>query len=241
MRSVGIVVASLGAAAAFQPALCPTVRAARGNAPAISCSAVDRRSAVLGALSWGLLATPAFAYDAIPEVAADFEALEKKRAAQLAADKIKAKELNAKVAKIEAATTPQQFVAAADEIALWVIGNGKFPEGVKVKSVVERVKIAYDDQPIIVYPCKNNRSGQCERHDIAVEDAMQQLMNQMRKYSMIQVPLPPHLGSSSSSSGSSRRRRRRDGSSDSSSSGGSHHDDRGRTTPPPATHYEPIV
>ena len=95
MRSVGIVVCSLGAAAAFQPA-CPTVRAARGSAPAIACSAVDRRSAVLGALSWGLLATPAFAYDAIPEVAADFEALEKARSASLAADKIKAKDVELK-------------------------------------------------------------------------------------------------------------------------------------------------
>ena len=142
---------------------------------------------MLGALSWGLLATPAFAYDAIPEVAADFEALEKARSASLAADKIKAKDLMSKVAKIEAATSPQEFVAAADQVALWVIGNGKFPEGVKVKGVVERVKIAYDDQPVIRYPCKNNRSGQCERHDIAVEDAMQQLMNQMRKYSMIQL------------------------------------------------------
>merc|ERR1719247_2404090 len=161
MRAVGIVVCSLGAAAAFQPA-CPTVRAARGNAPA-------------------------FAYDAIPEVAADFEALEKNRAATLAADKIKAKELNALIQKIEAGTSPQEFVAAADQIALWVIGNGKFPEGVKVKSAVERVKIAYDDQPIIKYPCKTSRSGSCERHDVAVEDAMQQLMNQMRKYSMIQL------------------------------------------------------
>merc|ERR1719426_251583 len=149
MRAVGIVVCSLGAAAAFQPA-CPTVRAARGNAAA-------------------------------------FEALEKNRAATLAADKIKAKELNARIAKIEAATSPQEFVAAADQIALWVIGNGKFPEGVKAKSAVERVKIAYDDQPIIRYPCKTSRSGSCERHDVAVEDAMQQLMNQMRKYSMIQL------------------------------------------------------
>ena len=68
-----------------------------------------------------------------------------------------------------------------------MIGNGKFPEGVKVKSVVERVKIAYDDMPIVRFPCKNNRSGSCERHDVAVEDAMQQVMNQMRKYSMIQA------------------------------------------------------
>jgi hypothetical protein len=180
-------VCSLGAAAALQPALCPTVRAARGNALAISCSAVDRRSAVLGALSWGLLAAPALAYDAIPEVAADFEALEKARAIAAAGDKIKTKELNAKVAKIESASTPQEFVAAADGIAIWVIGNGKFPEGVKVKSVVERVKIAYDDMPIVRFPCKNNRSGSCERHDVAVEDAMQQVMNQMRKYSMIQL------------------------------------------------------
>jgi len=116
MRAVGIVVCSLGAAAALQPALCPTVRVARGNALTISCSAVDRRSAVLGALSWGLLAAPALAYDAIPEVAADFEALEKARAIAAAGDKIKTKELNAKVAKIEAASTPQEFVAAADGV-----------------------------------------------------------------------------------------------------------------------------
>ena len=114
--AVGIVVCSLGAAAALQPALCPTVRAARGNAPAISCSAVDRRSAVLGALGWGLLAAPAFAYDAIPEVSADFEALEKARVIAAASDKIKTKELNSKVAKIESATTPQEFVAAADDV-----------------------------------------------------------------------------------------------------------------------------
>jgi hypothetical protein len=116
MRAVGIVVCSLGAAAALQPALCPTVRVARGNALTISCSAVDRRSAVLGALSWGLLAAPALAYDAIPEVAADFEALEKARAIAAAGDKIKTKELNAKVAKIESASTPQEFVAAADGV-----------------------------------------------------------------------------------------------------------------------------
>ena len=114
--AVGIVVCSLGAAAALQPALCPTARAVRGNSLAISCSAVDRRSAVLGALGWGLLAAPAFAYDAIPEVSADFEALEKKRVLALAEDKIKTKELNKKVAVIESAETPQQFVAAADDV-----------------------------------------------------------------------------------------------------------------------------
>ena len=107
--AVGIVVCSLGAAAALQPALCPTVRAARGNAPAVTMSVVDRRSAVLGALGWGLLAAPAFAYDAIPEVSADFEALEKARVLEAASDKLKSKELNVKVAKIEAATTPQEF------------------------------------------------------------------------------------------------------------------------------------
>ena len=229
--AVGIVVCSLGAAAALQPALCPTVRAARGNAPAVTMSVVDRRSAVLGALGWGLLAAPAFAYDAIPEVSADFEALEKARVLEAASDKLKSKELNIKVAKIEAATSPQEFVAAADDvraprcgperagmdpgltyaasraqIAVWVIGNGKFPQGVKVKSVVERVKISYDDMPIVRFPCKNNRSGSCERHDIAVEDAMQQVMNQMRKYSMIQARPPPRGSSGGSSSSGSRSR-----------------------------------
>jgi len=95
------------------------------------------------------------------------------------------------------------YAVGRSQIAIWVIGNGKFPEGVKVKSVVERVKIAYDDMPIVRFPCKNNRSGSCERHDVAVEDAMQQVMNQMRKYSMIQVRPPCPCSSSSSSSSSS--------------------------------------
>ena len=56
-----------------------------------------------------MLAAPAFAYDAIPEVSADFEALEKARVLEAASDKLKSKELNVKVAKIEAATTPQEF------------------------------------------------------------------------------------------------------------------------------------
>jgi hypothetical protein len=144
---------------------------------------------VLGALSLGLLAVPEVgtAYDSIPEVAADFGALEAKLKEKAAEDKIKSKELNAVVAKIDNAKTADEFVAAADGIALWVIGYGKFPEGVKVKAVVERVKAAYDEQPLIRYPCKSSRQGFCERHEYAVEDAMTQVTNQMRKYSMIQL------------------------------------------------------
>ena len=145
---------------------------------------------MLGALGCSLLAVgPAasLAYDAIPEVAADFGALEKARKEAAAADDKKTKALLAKVKNIESVSGPQEFVAAADELALYVIGEKRIPEGVKIKEVVNRIKLSYDDLPEIKYKCKETRSGFCTRKDPNAEDAMQQLMNQLRKYSMIQL------------------------------------------------------
>ena len=74
---------------------------------------------MLGALGCSLLAVgPAasLAYDAIPEVAADFGALEKARKEAAAADDKKTKALLAKVKNIESVSGPQEFVAAADEV-----------------------------------------------------------------------------------------------------------------------------
>merc|ERR1719230_2486015 len=187
MRSMPLLstLALAGGAEALQPTVSSAVRPSR-HAP-ISCSASwDRRSAVLGALGCGLLvAGPAasLAYDAIPEVAPDFGALEKARREAAVIDGQKTKALLAKVKNLEAVTKPEEFVSAADELALYVIGEKKIPEGVKIKEVVNRIKLTYDDLPSIKYKCKDTRSGICERKDIQVEDAMQQLMNQLRKYS----------------------------------------------------------
>lgn len=177
------------AAAGFQPTSPLSARVTSRSGP-VECSAMDRRSAVLGALGCGLLAAaPAasLAYDAIPEVKPDFEKLERQRAEQALKDRGKIKELNEKVKVLESATKNEEFVASADDLALWVIGEKRFPDGVKVKELVNRIKLTYDDMPVIKYKCKETRSGICETHDPRVEDAMTGLMGQMRKYSMIQL------------------------------------------------------
>merc|ERR1719364_215486 len=102
-----LVVSSL----ALQQPFLSTARGASRVSP-LACSAVDRRSAVLGALGCGLLAVApsARAYDAIPEVSADFEKLEKLRAEAIARDAPKVKLLNAKVKQLEGASTTEEFV-----------------------------------------------------------------------------------------------------------------------------------
>ena len=175
-------------AAALQPSVPHSAR--RANQAAISCSASWDRRAIVGVLGTSLLgAVPALssAYDAIPTVDADFAKLEQLRAEQKIRDAPIVKKLNAKVKVIEEATTAKEFISGADDLAVYVIGLGKFPEGVRVKELVQRIKISYDDLPITKYKCKETRSGICETHGPDVEDAMQQLMNQMRKYSMIQL------------------------------------------------------
>ena len=120
MASLRVFLLSLSSAAALQPALCLTARHAHCQAPAISCSAVDRRSAVRTLLGCGVLAVaPAasLAYDAIPSVSADFEALEKARAAAAVKDKVKTKELQKKLAVMDTVKTPQEFVSAADDVS----------------------------------------------------------------------------------------------------------------------------
>lgn len=175
---------------ALQPTPPLGARAVTSRSGPIACSAIDRRSAVFGALGCGLLAAvPAasVAYDAIPEVKPDFAKLEQQRAEQAFKDRGKIKILNEKVKALESASKNEEFVAAADDLALWVVGEKRFPDGVKVKELVNRIKLTYDDMPIIKFKCKETRSGICTTHDPRVEDTMTSLMNEMRKSSMIQL------------------------------------------------------
>merc|ERR1719164_178380 len=134
---------------ALQPTPPLGARAVTSRSGPIACSAIDRRSAVFGALGCGLLAAvPAasVAYDAIPEVKPDFAKLEQHRAEQAMKDRGKIKILNEKVKTLEAASKNEEFVAGTD------------------------------DMPTLKYKCKETRSGICTTHDPRVEDAMTSLM-----------------------------------------------------------------
>ena len=64
------------------------------------------------------------AYDAIPTVEPDFAAMEKQRSERLAKSNKKTAELNAKLKVLQEATNAKGFIDAADDMALWVIGEG---------------------------------------------------------------------------------------------------------------------
>ena len=121
-------------------------------------------------------ATGASAYDAIPEVQTDFAASERVSSARKSSypcagffekplsrlprltpsqlrkeradlDAKRTKKLLEKLAPLEASTNEADFIAAADDLALYVIGEGSVPEGIKVKEFVKRITGALEALP----------------------------------------------------------------------------------------------
>ena len=96
------------------------------GAPSTAAPPLGRRQAVATAFSMAtaLVADRAGAYDSIPQVEPDFAAMEKLREERLAKSAKKTVELKGKVVKVQAAKDGGQFIKAADEMAVWVIGEG---------------------------------------------------------------------------------------------------------------------
>ena len=69
------------------------------------------------------------AYDSIPTVDADFAKAEQLRAQREAVAKKQTAVVNKYVKAIEATTNKDDFIKAADDFALYVVGEQKFPEG----------------------------------------------------------------------------------------------------------------
>ena len=112
----------------YSAALLPTaaLKVTTGVSPAPATAAVGRRQAIataIGAVS-ALGADRVTAYDAIPTVEPDFAAMEKQRAERLAKSNKKTAELNAKLRTLQDANNAKGFIEAADDMALWVIGEG---------------------------------------------------------------------------------------------------------------------
>jgi len=157
-----------------------------------SAGAVTRRdvaTAAAGLLGAFALPLAAPAFDTIPTVDADFAKTEKERAERAAISKAKTKEINNFIRAIETAEDKGKFIEACDKYAVWVIGEGKFPEGVPIKPMVARIRDAYEDLPKKKFRCPPTRdnNGICYSPGQDAEEAYEALIKQIRKYSLILV------------------------------------------------------
>lgn len=129
------------------------------------------------------------AYDTLPGIDADFAKTEKERQerAQIAA--VKTAEVNGYIRAIETAADKNAFIEACDKYAVYIIGEGKFPEGVPIKPMVSRIRDAYEDLPKKKYRCPATRdnNGVCLSPGQDAEEAYEALIKQIRKYSLILV------------------------------------------------------
>lgn len=186
IRSFALV---LGTASALQ---LPSAGVASRSAAASSTGPIARRQALAtigSAMAALATATGASAYDAIPEVQTDFAASERLRKERADLDAKRTKKLLEKLAPLEASTNEADFITAADELALYVIGEGSVPEGIKVKEFVKRITGALEALPQKKYSCEATRTnnGICYTPGKGATAAYDSLIKQLRKYSMIQL------------------------------------------------------
>ena len=156
-----------------------------------AASSLGRRQAVSAAFgaAAALVAERVSAYDSIPQIEPDFAEMEKQRAARQAVADKKTAQLKAKAKGMANAKTGAEFITAADDMALWVIGEGKIPEGVKMKPFVADLKEYYEAPPKKSYACEMTRTnkGICYTPGKDVEVAFDALLKELRTYSKIQL------------------------------------------------------
>lgn len=187
-----ILIAPLVASAALQTGVSSTVSKGSVSTASSAAPLMGRRAAVsaAGVFAAGLLSSAAAnAYDALPSVEADFAEAEKRRKEKEARDVKKTAELVPLLKAIERSSTVDEFIPACDKLALWVIGEGSVPDGLGIKNIVARIKVAYDDLPKKGFKCEKTRdnNGICFGPGQEATGAYEALLRELRKYSMIQL------------------------------------------------------
>ena len=92
-------------------------------------------------------------------------------------------QFDAKIFAVEQSFTEREFVTASDELALYVIGQGRIPEGIPISIAVARIRAAYNILPRYSYPCESGGRTQCFTHAAQVEASYAALLRELRKYS----------------------------------------------------------
>lgn len=125
----------------------------------------------------------ASAYDSVPAVSADFEAMEKKRLARQAMEKKNLERIKPLLAKVSSAQTAQEFSDASDELAVWIIGEGSLPPGIDAEEVRDTIQDAYEALPKVKYACEPTRTnnGVCSSPGPIADPAYKAVINELRK------------------------------------------------------------
>ena len=144
-----------------------------------------RRAVVCTGTALGLLVPAAHSlaseYQDLASVqAAQFKAAEEARTARRLLDAASSREFEARVGALERSFRADEFVASCDGLALYVIGQGRIPEGVQLGLAVGRIRATYNLLPRFEVPCEGSK--RCFTHGSAVEGAYSALLRELRRY-----------------------------------------------------------
>mmetsp|Transcript_26760 Transcript_26760/g.66189 ORF Transcript_26760/g.66189 Transcript_26760/m.66189 type:complete len:199 (+) Transcript_26760:16-612(+) len=146
-----------------------------------------RRSAL--GLGWvathGFTPLTAQAYDSVKSAEPTFEELEKKRLARRAQMESSRKRVKPYLDALTSAADGKSFAKAADDLSLWLIGEGKLPEGLDASLIRDLIQDAYKALPMEKYYCEETRTNQgiCFTPGPAAEDAYKAVIRELRKAS----------------------------------------------------------
>ena len=101
-----------------------------------------------------------FTDDTIKQSAADFDALEKKRLERAAKAEKNKKRVQPFLNAITEAGSAESFAKATDDLALWLIGEGKLPEGLDAPGIRDIIQDSFEALPTVKYSCLATRTNQ---------------------------------------------------------------------------------
>ncbi len=148
--------------------------------------AIGRRTFVreLGALGAAAAVLPAAAFDSMPDADAQFAELEKRRKERKQMEKINRDRIKPFLKKIVNAENKNAFADACDELSLWLIGEGRLPEGIDPASVRDAITDSYELLPTTPYECDRTRdnNGICYSPGQPADGAYKAALKELRKY-----------------------------------------------------------
>ena len=123
-------------------------------------------------------------YDSIQASSMDLDAMEKARKKREEEIQRNRKAIQPYIKKLIGTTTPVEFSDACDELTVWIIGQGKLPEGIDAKQVRDALQDTYEALPQKAYACEMTRTnkGVCFSPGEPADSAYESAITQLRKY-----------------------------------------------------------
>ena len=134
--------------------------------------------------------------DKVASIDPDFEKLEKLRAERAARYAQNKARIQPFLDALQASTDQQSFSTAADELALWIIGEGCLPEGLDAPLIRDSIQDAYLALPRKKFRCEPTRDNNgvclCAAH-AAIEPRASSLISVVANAILAQSIKPAHV------------------------------------------------